>query len=302
MSSKKIHTMVCDKCGNSYEISNNTYKVRKFRNNPNLCFECMKKYKFEKQSKFLKNLYTDQSKKEKMIERLQNGLKNMTDEDKQRMRKNHSIASFKRYEKLNEHYKTSISIKNAYDNLLYDDRVAKELKFIINYNNGSIEYTKTIIEKSLTDVNGIEGIFMKLLYENNIKFIYQYYNIIEYPEFNNLFPYNPITGSNYVSPFHRWDFKILTNKCDIFVDIDGSIHDKNQTNRIVTFTNKRKGYLSDKQSFDDSQRKYQTDNLLSYIIQCYNDILNMNNKVINVYDDNDIISLEEFINMIKELV
>ena len=94
-------------------------------------------------------------------------------------------------------------------------------------------------------------------------------------------------------------FFINTKQKDIFIDIDGSIHDESQTNRIVTFMNKQKGYLSDKQLFDDSQRKYQTDGLDAYIIQCYADILDSNSKIMNIYDENDIMNLEEFINIIK---
>jgi len=115
-----------------------------------------------------------------------------------------------------------------------------------------------------------------------------------------LFPNNIITGYNYVSPFHRWDFKILTNKCDIFIDIDGSIHDESQNNYYRTLPSGNKILMKDLISFYDSQRKYQTDNSPAYIIQCYNDKLTLDDKVINIYNDNNIMSLKEFINIIKE--
>ena len=138
----------------------------------------------------------------------------------------------------------------------------------------SYEYNRAIkwnsdISKHLKTETNTEEIFKNILYENNIKYILQWYNITSYPYFNKLFPYNPYLNTNRVSPFHKWDFLIqLIPNHKIFIDIDGSMHNPNKPKSFITSNNQ---YL-------DLQRPYQTDNNQAYIILAYND--KIDNKIL----------------------
>ena len=152
----------------------------------------------------------------------------------------------------------------------------KEIYEWINKKSSSEKYTST------------EKEFINILNLNNIEFIPQYTNETIYPDFHKLFPNNPVTESDYTSPYHAWDFKISTLQKDILVDIDGSIHDESKFNNINPKGNQvfdhNKGIL-----FNDSQRPYQTDNLDAYIIKAYNDIINDNTIVYSIKDNKDIL-------------
>ena len=385
---KNIITLKCDWCNKEYQITRKSYKQRQRRNNPNLCFDCMKKYAvknsnetkanmsperkslysqrlseankeywdkmdlLEKEMRFdqlrqqsleiAKNLTPEQvqsrinkametkskfseEKKKEISKKISKGLKehwnslspeareifcnlmkevitNLPEESKQ-----HTLDGWLNwYNSLSEKER-----QTRIDNLLksrdcyymkisYEERVENEQKQCILKNNESKEYTNYIIKNKLQNLEGTEGEFMKLLYENNIEFVSQFYNLIPNPRFHELFPYNIITGSNYVSPFHRWDFLIHTKQKDLLVDIDGSIHDESQTDYYIALRSGGKILMNTVKSFYDSQRKYQTDNSPAYVIQCYNDELSMNSQVINIYDENDVISLHKFIELFKE--
>lgn len=137
-------------------------------------------------------------------------------------------------------------------------------------------------------------------YLNIYKFKYQshYYNKIKHPDFDKLFPFNLVTGSKFVSPFHQWDIAISTYDGIILIDIDGSIHDIKNINHEITYFNGNKIKLSDIISFNDSQRPYQTDGLPAYVIQCYDDNLNMNTPVININTNENII-FNDLLNLIS---
>ena len=120
-----------------------------------------------------------------------------------------------------------------------------------------------------------------------------------YPKFKEIFNYNIQTGTQYVSPFHKWDFMLETKIGNIFIDIDGSIHDEDQTDYVVTNYVKDKVLMSEIENFYDSKRPYQTDNLPAYILQCFNDEISLDDKIINVCDKHDITTLREFLKRIK---
>jgi len=385
---KNMMVLKCDKCNKEYQISRKSFKQRQRRNNPNLCFDCMKKYAVERTNKTKANmsperkaLYSQRlseankevwekmdpetkelrfeqlrqqslniannSTPEQVKARIEKGLKtkaNFSDEKKKEISDKISKGLKEHWDNLTPEAREAFSnlmkevmanlpseskqctldgwstwwnslsdeerqirINNLlksrddyYSNISYNERVENEQKQCILKNKESKEYTDYLIKNRIQNVKGTEGEFMKILYENNIEFIFQFYNIFPDQNFHKLFPNNIITGSNYVSPFHRWDFLIHTKQKDILVDIDGSIHDEIQTDYYRSLRNGEKIMMSVVKSFYDSQRKYQTDNSPAYIIQCYDDKLTLDNKVINIYDDNDSMSLEEFINIIKE--
>jgi len=236
------------------------YRRKQF-NRPNLCQECSRKAVADKNRETFKKPEV----KKKISEKTKQGLKNIT------------LPSNKELSNLiqTEYDEQCDLIKNGM-RLSYEDHVEQERRIILRRNKESFMKLPNIVLHNLDMITNKPEV-----------------------DFKELFPNNIITGYNYVSPFHRWDFKILTNKCDIFVDIDGSIHDKNKHDYIVTNDYGVKFNLRDSIQFKDIQRKYQTDNSPAYIIQCYNDKLNIDCKVINIYNDN-IMPIKEFLNMILE--
>ena len=135
------------------------------------------------------------------------------------------------------------------------------------------------------------------LRKHKIPFEYIHYNTSEHPDFHKLFPNNPVNKSDYVSPFHPWDFILHTLDGDVLVDIDGSIHDKTQCS--ITSDGKNGQYeLYDYIAFKESQRPYQTDGLPAYAVLCYDDNLTENTPVINV-TTNEKMSFKQFMATIE---
>ena len=293
--------LVCDNCHKAYTIHIRSMYRRKQFNRPNLCQECSRKAVADKNRETFKKPEI----KKKISEKTKQGLQNMPQSSYDDMCKNRSIRKTEEWNNLTqtEYDERCDLIKNGMK-LPYMDHVEQERKIILRRNKESFIKLPNIILHNLDMINNKPEIdFINLLRSFEypcIIFNYQWYNIYEHPKFHELFPYNPITGSKYVSPFHRWDFKILTNKCDIFVDIDGSIHNKNNCDYIVTNDYGVKFNLRDSTQFNDSQRIYQTDNSPAYIVQCYDNELNFDCKVANVYNNNNIITLENFIKMLLE--
>lgn len=140
--------------------------------------------------------------------------------------------------------------------------------------------------------NNNESEFIKHLFRYEIKYQFQFPNKIKHPEFDNLFPFNSVTGSKFINPFHKWDFKITTLSEEILVDVDGSIH--NQPSYVVTHPQTKVTYnMLDYYKFRDSQRFYQTDGLSAYVIQCYDDKLNDDTLVLHL-NSNQIMTFKQF--------
>jgi len=235
------------------------------------------------------------------------GRSKMTLEDKKKESKNKSKGQLKRYanETLEQKEKrsnsNSISGIEFYKNLSYNEKLVLNKERCETFNKHTVKLFGYIPELYLNNIKyKSEKDFMNLLIDNNIKFIWQYYNLYPYPNFKELFPYNIHHDTNYVSPFHRWDFYIQTKKTDIFVDIDGPIHDHTQNNYLVTNEIGNKISMTVIQKFVESQRKYQTDNLPAYRVICYDNKLSLDTAVVNIYDDNDIITIKDLINLIHE--
>ncbi len=173
----------------------------------------------------------------------------------------------------------------------YQDWQVKQMK-------GYKEYLKKIDPLDInTEPNKNEKDFINELNLYNINYIFQCPNITIHPDFNKLFPFNPVTKADFVNPLHMWDFMIYTNTKDIFVDIDGSIHYKDTYTKTHPYTNVVYKEL-DYKKFNDSKRPYQTDGLDAYVIQCYDDNLNDNTPVLNI-NTNKKILFKEFISIIN---
>ena len=193
---------------------------------------------------------------------------------------------------LSEHNnKISLSLIKFVNNQTYDDFIKIKYTEAINCN------LKNVKDYNKEDYTNTEWIFKEILEKYKIEYRYQYYNLQIHPNFNKLFPTNPFSKrgnrDGYVSPYHQWDFLIKLYNKDIFVDIDGSIHDFNKIKDNDSFV---KSYTH----FSDQQRLYQTDNYNAYIVKCYNNKINDNTLVLDI-QHNYTIYMETFINrLIRE--
>ena len=147
--------------------------------------------------------------------------------------------------------------------------------------------------------NHNEANFINQLILNGIKYQFQSFNKTKHPEFDKMFPINTITGSKFINPFHKWDFKINTLEEELFVDIDGSIHVNLSYSVTHPQTNITYNML-DYYKFRDSQRPYQTDNLNAYVIQCYDDNLTDNTPVLHI-NTNETITFKSFMAILNWL-
>lgn len=130
---------------------------------------------------------------------------------------------------------------------------------------------------------GNEASFIKLLNNKFINFEWHWFNKIKYPNFESLFPSNPITNSPFVSPYKEWDFKLnLSDNC-ILVDIDGSIHDSSKIHKYEGYHyNGTKYLVSDLIKFYDDKRMYHTDGFVAYVVLAYDDNITDNTLVKNI--------------------
>jgi hypothetical protein len=185
--------------------------------------------------------------------------------------------------------KISIGKKRWWNNLTPEEYEEWAYKTAIGYN-------MYITNLNITP-NKNESSFINLLNINNIKYRFIWYNTMKDSEFHNIFPFNPVTGSYNISPYHAWDFIIYTKRGNILVDIDGSIHFIESYRMIHPYT-KIEYSMLDYLKFKDSQRPYQTDGLEAYVIQCYDNNLTLKTKVLSL-QNNTIISIKELLNSIN---
>lgn len=131
--------------------------------------------------------------------------------------------------------------------------------------------------------NRNEQSFIKLLNDAGIKeWTYQHINNTIDPEFSVKYPFNCFMNTPRVNPYHRWDFSIKIPNWNILIDVDGSIHDPDKTNYMVTYENGSKFKLYEYIQFKDSQRIYQRDGNPAFIIECHDDQLTDECRVISV--------------------
>ncbi len=143
--------------------------------------------------------------------------------------------------------------------------------------NGYTEYQGRLNKEP----NKNESEFINYLNIHKINYLYQYTNKNKHPDFDKLFKINPVTNVDYVSPYHKWDFKLVIEGKEILVDIDGSIHFNKSYFVVHPYTGIRYN-IYDYTKFKDSQRPYQTDGLDAYVVQCPDDKLTGETIVVNV--------------------
>ena len=200
-------------------------------------------------------------------------------------------------------------------NLSYSDRIFKDLNHALKWNELPNDYkinqVKSPGEFQLIEILNSNNIPYKLHYYSTAiydTFGYYYPNIEdfnnfnEWPQFRQLFPNNPISNSNYICPFHEWDFGIIKdNKFYMFIDVDGSIHNPNLANSEVTDYYGNKFILNESVKFYEAQRFYQTDGLYAYIIKSYNNKITDETPVIDIRS-NTKKSFKEFLINIQKLI
>lgn len=213
--------------------------------------------------------------------------------------------------------RTSEKTKKWWKNLSPDERSSfinnaskKSKKWWENITPEQYEYwdkrRKEGVEKYIENLPNFhsknENDVMDIFTSNNILFEDHWYNQTENPEMKVECPINPLTGYDFVSPYHQWDFKInFKNKNfkSILVDVDGSIHDKSKIkNAKITWYNGKKIVLSDLIAFYDKKRLYATDNLEAFAILVYDDNISGKTKVINL-KTNYIMHFDQFLDLIK---
>jgi len=172
-------------------------------------------------------------------------------------------------------------------------------EFIILEQNKAIKANDEYTDEKKEKLHGNELTFMKLLDSYGFDYRVRWHSTFMDKDFQKIFPYNPYLETDKISPFHEWDFLIKVKPFDIFVDIDGSIHSPNRTNGIITNRYGKKHDMFEYIRFNDSQRKYQTDNLPAYIVQCYNDKITDDTPIINVITHEKSL-LRNFLNKIEK--
>lgn len=201
-----------------------------------------------------------------------NWYENLSDEDKQNISERVSKTS-----------------KNYWDNMTSEEKDKWMSKRLDGFN----KYFSTL--NVIPNKN--ESSFINYMNLYQIHYQYQYYNLEKHPDFDKLFPNNPVTGATIVLPYHSWDFILYLREGNILVDIDGSIHDQSKSNFNVTSYNGKHVSVKDIIKFNDSQRPYQTDGLPAYVIQCYDDNLTNDTPVLDI-NSNEIISFKSFISLL----
>ena len=314
----------CYDCNKKFEISFSRY--RKLHKNPIVrCKNCLIIYNSTIQKERGNQIDEKKIRSERAIKQWEI-MDNKIIEDRN---KKISTAQIKRYKNLNERKKASENYVNQWTLAKDDIEKEKIRKHLIkiaqdSWNNLSDE-EKDLRKKNLKDywnnlsdeeyiqwnqkrIEGIENSIKNKKYWNNeltfiedlwalcIKFDHQWYNKIKHKDFDKLFPNNPITGNQFVNHYHCWDFKLNLKQKSILVDIDGSIHNLLLGKFILS--NEIDKSLEIK--FNDSKRSYQTDGLDAYIIQCYDDKLTNDTKVLCLKDNKEM-SYKDFINEIKFL-
>lgn len=146
-------------------------------------------------------------------------------------------------------------------------------------------------------VGPTEKIFANILSMNHISFDSDHMNDLIHPEYYKIFGENNKITNSVNCPYHRWDFIVYLKDKFVLIDVDGSVHDKNN----MHFKRGNNNYTErEKIDFNDSQRLYQTDGLDAYIIQCYNDKMTDANLVINI-NTNEILTLKMLVdNLISD--
>ena len=248
-----------------------------------------------KVSEYTKMRYATMSDEErKAIGRnISKGQNNMSDEEKTKLNMQRSVSLKKYWKNMSVDQRNKIS--DTFKQWWKDMTPEQYQRLCVNRAMAYNEYINSL------DIvpNNNEMSFINDLNMNGIVHQYIYPSAIIHKDFLELFPYNPITGSDRINPFHNWDFKLNLKQKTILVDVDGSIHNQESYRVISPYTNKEYSML-DYHKFNDSKRPYQTDGLDAYIIQCYDDELKNDTKVLCL-QTNKYSSYEQFMALLRVL-
>ena len=309
--------LICQDCGVEYELSYGRYR-RLNKEDGHRCKEC----RYINNAKSASNKYQslspedkkalnakraqywkDPNNRKKKSEDMSNMISNMSPEEKDKW-----ISGMKEYNESLPPELQAIHLINYYKNLSQEEKdelnkrrydplkkwkeelsESKRYEFMAKQMFGKKENSDKYTNTELS--------FMNILIRNNLKYEFQYVSNTIHKDFSKHFNINPITKCG-INPFHIWDFKLNLNNKEVLIDIDGSIHDPNKANNMVTYNNGIQFLLSDYINFNDSQRPYQTDGLDAYIVKAYNDIIDDDTIVQNV-KTNECIKFKDFMNIIS---
>ncbi len=199
------------------------------------------------------------------------GIAGMSEEERRRRSINSSNATREYMASLTDEEKADFARKisewniQRYKNMSDEERAELSKRIAIGRRNAD---------------NKNENEFANMLNRYGIRHSRFYFTKEKHPEFDKLFPSNPITGGSVVS-MKEWDFIIHLNDKDVLVDVDGGMHSK-LIDSIICERNGITYKLADDIKFRDSQRKYQTDGLDAYIVSCLEDDLSDTTIVYNV--------------------
>lgn len=265
----------------------------------------------------------DPETKSKMIERLLQSQKeywnSLSDEERSawmhNVQKGHDTwyNSLTDEELINLNQRRSIAMKDVWKN-----RTPEELEAISKIHREiAIERWKNMTEDEFNDwqlkraaglseyvnnlhnrINKNEESLINLLRLFELDSSSHFVSEIKHPDFDKLFPFNPVTGSTNVSYCHEWDVIVHTKNKPILIDIDGSIHDPDKINHSIKYFDGKIVSLKDLIAFNDSKRPYQTDGLDAYVIKCYDDNLTLRTPVVNI-TNGESISVFDMIKIIK---
>lgn len=275
----------CSKCKELFEMDEELYRHRKAHGSRINCPACLEKShinKYKKASETHKKNWAayDPEARAERVKNAKEGIHNMPDE-KKALRSLHSSIATREYmaslsdeEKQRRSEMTSKQMTERNANMTHEQYIhyAQAVALTTNERGPSDKQKPTVNER-----NFIEGYLDKY----GIPHRWQYYNTTEHPEFNTLFPNNPVTGGKYVNPFHKWDFYITGPDGPFFLDVDGSTHFHEHGEDTHPQT-KCKYSRYEYAMFNDSQRPYQHDDRPAYIIQVPNDDINDDCVVVNV--------------------
>ena len=111
---------------------------------------------------------------------------------------------------------------------------------------------------------------------------------------------NPVTGSTFISHHKQWDFRIHTKTADIYLDVDGGIHDPNRMNGLTMKSSSKEYPVAELISYYDSIRKYYHDDIDAYAVKCYDGMIYQESEVENLLTGESM-RFDQFIEYIKSI-
>lgn len=320
----EIVEVECGRCHKMFTLTRGRIR-RRPKDKPNICPECWNNHRKEflseevLESKKLKTQTAWKNKSDEEVKAIMDGRREtyakMSPERLAEISNNRSIAMKKvaaarpaeeiiRLSKI-----SSENMTRYWKNLSPEKREERRLKSLATREEASKRLKKVWEDISLEEYEDFslkrslghekkarfrsksEVIFSDLLSLNEIPHQIGYSSRFKDERFNELFPENPVTGAKRISPYHLWDFRIMTIP-DILVDIDGSIHTAKSYKG--TGVDGRTYEAVDDHIFRDSMRPYQTDGKMAFSVYMPRNKIDKDTVVTNIVTG-DTMSIDEFI-------